>query len=77
MTGKERDAIVKNILKINEILERYRLENSLYKASLASIANDKHLKCKCGNPPYDNGIYCPKCCAEMTLYYAESRKIDQ
>lgn len=26
-------------------------------------ARDGHLKCKCGNIPYDNGNPCPKCWA--------------
>lgn len=39
----------------------------LYRLTLISIAKDPALKCKCGNPPYTDGIQCPKCSALAAL----------
>lgn len=38
------------------------------RAALRAIAYDDELECRCGTPPYDNGVYCPKCTAYFALY---------
>jgi len=47
---------------------------SIYKMALSAIAKDKYLKCKCGEYPYEDGEYCPKCTARFALQADSKRR---
>lgn len=68
------DGLILIIKQLQNQLSQKELLVGYCMVGFAAICKDDNLECMCGNPPYDDGIPCPKCSALRCFMTLEEQK---